>query len=280
MKINLFKSAIIILFTALLFSQLSAQQGYKLKYSYNQGDTYRYENSTKLANNMEVMGQEMKTSTDISLSTKFNVESVQSNGNMALISSIDSGKVTANSPMGNNTMSLDMLADKKMRLIVSEKGKVITREEIDTVEAAAVTGMANREVVYFLHFPENNVKIGETWTSLDTNTVTAMGGKMLNIINSTCTLTGKENKLGYDCLKIDYTGDVKNEGNIAAMGQSLFIEGTGKVTGAFYFEPDRGIIIQSESVVDMEMTLATSGEQQNMIIPMTQRVESTLTIVK
>lgn len=278
MIIKISKTIFIIL-AFFIFTNLSAQNEYHLKYNYNKGETYQYSNSMDMNAVIEMMGQEVKSGSVANIFMKFKVEDVKDNKNLILITSIDSGSVKVSSPMKDTTISLDFIAGKRTKIELSQHGKLVNKELIDSVNNPMLGGAINQENFRLYRFPENKIKVGETWSVQDTVSQDMMGGKITSITNTNSTLVGKEEKLGYDCLKITFTGDTKSEGNTNMMGQKLFLEGAGKISGTVYFEPVKGFIVQSESNIDMDMTMATTGEQ-NMIIPMTQSLKNTMTIVK
>lgn len=267
------------IFTFLTFTQINAQNEYKLKYNYKKGESLQYINDMNVNSIVQVMGQEMKTATLAKITLGLKVDGVKENNNMVLISTIDSGFVKVQSPRQDTTISLNFLAGKKSKLEVSQLGKTVSKEIVDTINNPLLGAIGNQENFRLFNLPENPIKIGESWNSLDTVSMDMMGGKVTNISNYKNILAGKEEILGYKCLKITFTGDNKSEGNVSVMGQKLFLEGTGKMSGTVYFEPVKGIIVQIESNNDMEMTMATTGEQ-NMIIPVTQSVKNNMKIVK
>lgn len=63
------------------------------------------------------------------------------------------------------------------------------------------------------------------------------------------------------------------------MNMDLFLEGTGEVTGFFYFDPAASVTVYSEGNTEMNSTITVSG-QQNMSIPMTQKVKVVSTTVE
>jgi hypothetical protein len=63
------------------------------------------------------------------------------------------------------------------------------------------------------------------------------------------------------------------------MGMELFLEGTSKVNGTFYFDPKLTILISDESNTEMEATIAVSG-QQSMTIPLSQSTKYSTTLIE
>jgi hypothetical protein len=277
MNTKTIKTFSLILLAFLFCARLSAQDNLNLKYKYKKGDSYRYNTSMDMNTNIEMMGQEMKTGSTANAIINFKVDKVEDNKDMVFIASIDSGVLKTHTPMIDTTVSLAALTGKKTKYVISELGKTKNREVIDTITDPVQQGYANQGIFHLFVFPENQVKMGDTWSTQDSTSVDAMGGKVVNKTTINSVLAGKEEKLGYKCLKINFTGDVKSEGNANIQGQKVFIEGTGKISGTFYFDPAKGIVVYNESLTDMQMTMATTG-QQNMIIPLNQSVKSIISI--
>ncbi|MGE5680829.1 MAG: DUF6263 family protein [Bacillota bacterium] len=263
-----------------LFITVSLQaQNYNLKYNYSKGKIYKYKSEFTGDFTQQAMGQEMKMSNGGEMVTKFIVEDVDKEGNMIIIGSLDSGKVTTKNPMKDTTISLNNFADKKTRSFLAPNGKIFKNEAIETVKGGLeAMGISQKQLFNFARLPEKQVKVGDNWNTSDSDTLTMMGGKIVNTSNLIYTLTGKENKQGHDCLKIDYAGDVKNAGSANAMGMEFFIEGSGKTNGTVYIDPKTGVMIAAEGLSNMEMTMATKGEQ-SMIIPITQSVKMSQSLI-
>jgi hypothetical protein len=58
----------------------------------------------------------------------------------------------------------------------------------------------------------------------------------------------------------------------------LFIEGSGKSNGTLFFDPTDGLPVAEESTLDLELTIAVTG-QQNMTIPQTQSMKTTMVLL-
>ena len=59
----------------------------------------------------------------------------------------------------------------------------------------------------------------------------------------------------------------------------MFIEGTGEPSGTAWFDTALGLVIKTQSVMSNEMTMAMTGQNQ-MTIPMTQKMTTTQTLVE
>lgn len=256
-----------------------AQTSYKLQYKFQKGQTYKFTNSIVTNIVQQAMGQEIKIDVTADAIQKFLVED-QNDSSMVLIGTLDSVVVRTKMPMRDTTMHLTNFKDKRTRITINPVGTILKKEQLDTLDAAAqqVQQLSN-ETLRFFDLPKEEIKTGGIWSSDAVDSVSIMGGQMISNSHTDYTLAGEEEKFGYKCVKITFAATSNNEGKTQMMGMDLFIEGTGKGTGTFYFAPNEGITILAEMQSDSDMTMATTGEQK-MIIPITQSSKITQTYLK
>ncbi|MCU7496121.1 MAG: hypothetical protein HF314_14910 [Ignavibacteria bacterium] len=264
---------------SLLSVNLNAQESYKLKYNFQKGKTYSFLSTMDGNFTQEAMGTEMKMSVNGNFSVSMKVDDVK-DGKAELITALDSGRISTKNPMKDTTLSLAPFAGKRIKLTMLEDGTIEQTSIIDSIKFFNVTGLSQNNLIRFIKLPKGEVKPGVPWNMVSNDTVEMMGaGKMTNTINSTYTIVGKEKVRGHECLKVTYTGDVKNSGQTQVMGMNLVIEGTGKISGSLYFDPVMGMAIKNDGSMDNEMTMAATG-QQNMIMPITQSVKTSISLVE
>jgi hypothetical protein len=63
------------------------------------------------------------------------------------------------------------------------------------------------------------------------------------------------------------------------MGMEFFMEGSGTVKGAYFFDAKAGLMIADENDTNFDMTMAATG-QQNITIPISQSMKLTQTLVE
>lgn len=280
MKTQLSQLVSMVLITMLIASSSLAQESFKLEYKFEKGKTYRYKEVSSGKMTQEMMGKEMKMSSEVEKVVKIIVNDISKTGDITVTTSADSMKVFSSTPMGDTTIYPKELLDKRTEVTFSKKGKKLSEQVIDSVkQAGRMASMAPVEPIQFHILPEDAKAIGTIWNSLTVDTVDRMGGKVLTTSDIEYTLVGKEKKLGYDCLKISFKGKTEIEGKASIQGMELMIEGSGKMNGSFYFDPKLGIVVFEETEIDSETTMATTGEQA-MIIPITQFAKNTRTLVK
>lgn len=269
-----------VLINILFVSTSVGQESFKLEYKFEKGKTYRYKEVSTGKMTQEMMGREMKMSSEGEKVIKFIVGDVSKTGDINITASTDSIKIFSSTPMGDTTIYPIELLDKRIEVTFSKKGKKISEKIIDSIKSAnRIVSMAPNEPIKFPILPDDATEIGKTWNSLTVDTLNRMGGEVLNTTDIELTLVGKEKILGYDCLKITFKGKTETEGKASIQGMELMIEGSGKVSGSFYFDPKLGIVVYEETEIDTETTMATTGEQA-MIIPITQLAKNTRTLLK
>jgi hypothetical protein len=101
-----------------------------------------------------------------------------------------------------------------------------------------------------------------------------MGGKLITHTKMEYVVKGKPVVGDRSCLDIGFKGEIGMEGKGSMMGMEFFMEGKGKTTGNFLFDPAQGVMVQDNSVVDTDLTAAVTG-QQNMTIPISTNVRTT-----
>jgi hypothetical protein len=245
MKTWLFRTLATLCTVLASLSLVFAQQSHTLVYKFEQGKTYQYKSVSEGTIIQEMMGQEMKIE----------------NGSDLTVS-----------------LMTDMIG-KRMKIQVKTDGTVLGREIIDTVESAnRMRGVGQREALRFHILPKKTVGTGDTWASSFVDTVDNMGGKIVNSVQNSYTVIGRETKNGADCLKVEYTGEIMIEGSGTMQGMDIYIEGAGAVKGTMYFEPAKGMVVQDESTTETESTIAVTG-QQNMTIPLSQMSTTVQTLL-
>jgi len=273
------RSLAILCAAALSLSLAHAQQTYTLVYKFAPGQSYQYKSVSEGTVIQEMMGQEMKMENGSDLTVSLATEKVGKDGSMTLMTKLVEGTTRMKNPMQDTTIAMTEMIGKRMKIQVKSDGVILNREIVDTVETEGrMRGVGQREAVRFHILPAKAVKVGETWSSTFTDTVDNLGGKIVNVVNSTYNVLGTEQKNGAPCLKVSYNGSITIEGSGTMQGMDLFIEGGGKVAGTMFFDPERGMVIEDESTTETESTIAVTG-QQNMTIPISQKSTTVQTLL-
>ncbi|MDZ7290093.1 MAG: hypothetical protein ONB44_11420 [candidate division KSB1 bacterium] len=276
------------LFVGLLVMAISASLamaaggGYKLAYRMKKGQSLKYMANLKADQSREMQGQETKSSSEGTTLTRLDVEEVAKNGNITFVYALESFETHVQAPgMDTTFRNPEGLLGKRTRQIISPQGKKIKSVVVDTVKLAGMLGQlgGGRQSVNLIELPEKEVKISESWTTSTTDTITQMGGKVVVTPNTTYTVAGEVDTLGYKCLRIPYAGKVTIKGEGMQMGMNFFIEGEGPTNGTVYFAPKEGLLVAMVSESNMEMTIALTG-QMSMTIPQSSSTKISIVLIK
>jgi hypothetical protein len=256
----------------------TAQETYTLVHKFENGKTYHYTATANSKMTQEMGGQEMHIAMEAWFVPRLSLEKVTPEGNIVLIVAADSAKTHIKAPNMDSTMVLNNIVGKRSRLTMTPQGEVTKREVIDSVKMdRMLSGMGLRELVKLPRLAAGPVKMGDKWniTTADTNELG--GGKIVTTTVTAYTLAGKEKVQGHDCLKVTYVGTATTNGKGSMMGMDLFVEGSGKSSGTFYFDQGKGMFLRNESKLENETTMAATG-QQNMTIPISSSTETVLSL--
>jgi hypothetical protein len=272
------KNKLIIIAGLLVFTiGVHAQKTFMLQYGFQKGKTYLFQNETSMKQTMTMMGQEQKSNAEGNVKTKWVIDNVSKDGNMTIISNVTEAKVKNSLPKD----SAEIKDKERVKITVDKFGKKLNSILIDSIKTQgnnALTGNLN-DILKLPLLPGKKVKIGEKWTNNTTDTTNSNGLSIVMKSEREFYLVQLEKKNDHNCLKITYSGKLtlSGKGNQGAM--ELLFEGTGKMNGTLYFDPKLSIIVSDESNVEMEATIAISG-QQSMTIPLSQSTKSSTTLIE
>ncbi|HUI63879.1 MAG TPA: DUF6263 family protein, partial [Bacteroidota bacterium] len=245
---------------------------YTLQYRFAKDKTYRVVDTIQVESDQEIMGRESNSTSTVIATTKILPTEITENGTTTLVSSIESLSLRFQNMQIDTTIVPRELVGQRTRLTVSKFGKTTKREVLDTVRLsglAATTGQ--RELVRLHIYPEHPVKAGEKWTASRIDTSDAGGN--FSVVGTTIdyTLVGKERHRGRDVLRISFSGKLTLSGKGNTMGNDYVVEGTGKMAGTTFVNPETGLSEVDNSKTDMDLSVAVTG-QQNLTIPTTQSI--------
>jgi hypothetical protein len=254
------------------------QEKVLIKYKMDKGKVFLYEDVVDGKGTQEMMGQEMKSTQYSRSINRWAIENVLADGSIVVVMSADSMVTRVKNQRMDTTITPKEMIGKRRKVVLTPRGVVTERAVIDSVNIEGMRGMAGRDGGRYHQFSPDPVAVGGKWTASILDTVESMGGKMYNAATMEYTLTGKEQKLGHECLKITYAGTTTTNGKGAMRGMEVFMEGSGKTAGTVYWDPS-GYSVYEEATVDMDMNLAITG-QQAMTIPTTSSNKITKTLLK
>jgi hypothetical protein len=240
-----------------------------LRYKFNQGETYKYRQSSEMNQIMEYMGQEIGATVSSTFGFEINpgekVEGVSSLG-----ITIDTMGVTVKSMQGDFVTPSKELIGKQLTIKLSETGVESELEEAAAIKyliAGQESNLKSSFSMFFPDLPTEGVMVGYTWTQTDTVDLSAGTESATMIITSNNTISGRETMNGYDCYVISSTVSGVRDA-VSNTGQGS-ISSTGNISGSgtTHFAPSEGILVKdvANSKIDGSILIPT-GESLPLFI--------------
>jgi hypothetical protein len=195
---------------------------------------------------------------------------------------LDTVSVKTSSPMGDMNPDMSALTGKPFGLTLSALGKETLGADaagvtVDLGQMGGKRGVSAEFADFFDNLPAGPVRIGDSWTLLDTLNIEQGPMKMVLVTESRSTLAGLETVAGLECAMIT----VESKGTISGAGEQMGapLTITGKIQGgtSFAFAYKKGILVRSTGESRTESVINMSGPE-DMTIPMTttSKTEKTL----
>lgn len=278
-RLSLIVSSVLLLVGALAYAAVFPD-GYQLRYKFEKAQTLRYAFKAQSETIQEMMGSEQTSNTESDATLKLTSNGMTDDGNLSFNLVYEALTLHLSSAMVDTTFSNpEGLIGKRVQKTIAPNGDQLASVELDTIKLPFMVGQgisSQQEILQNL--PTTPLQAGETVTATDVDSVSRFGGTVVLKTSTKYTLQGTEEKLGYSCLKIKYGTTLNMEGNGTIQGMKFFVEGDGDIDGTMYFAPEEGILVSTESQMDLESTAAITG-QMNMTIPITQSIKSSLNLL-
>ncbi|TDI94627.1 MAG: hypothetical protein E2O77_00660 [Caldithrix sp.] len=274
--------AILVFFSNLNINSSYGSDSYKLKYKMAKGTVLYYRLDSQMESLQEMMGSEVEANSKSNANVKITSEGENKDGNLTFLMVYESMLFEMISSMMDSTFKdPEGLIGKRVRKTITPYGDQIKSVELDSIKLGllAHSGDLASAREFLPNLPDSELKMGEKVSMTDVDSLDMLGGTTVTKAEMEFTLTGKETKLGYDCLKIDVKGTINLEGDGMMQGMKIFIEGDGDFQRTLYFAPKEGLLVAAHNQTDIEMTLALTGQMQ-MTIPITQSQTSNMTLIK
>ncbi len=274
--------AILVFFSNLNINSCYGSDSYKLKYKMAKGTVLYYRLDSQMESLQEMMGSEVEANSKSNANVKITSEGENKDGNLTFLMVYESMLFEMISSMMDSTFKdPEGLIGKRVRKTITPYGDQIKSVELDSIKLGLLAhsgGLASARE-FLPNLPDSELKMGEKVSMTDVDSLDTLGGTTVTKAEMEFTLTGKETKFGYDCLKIDVKGTINLEGDGIMQGMKIFIEGDGDFQRTLYFAPKEGLLVAAHNQTDIEMTLAVTGQMQ-MTIPITQSQTSNMTLIK
>ncbi len=256
--------------------------GLILQYRMSEGQALKYKISSKITQNVEVMGQSMETKINTGYVFSTRSKGLMKNNHQIGVT-IDSMHVDVTSPQGPFSPGLSSVIGKSFDMTISPLGR-----ELDLSGAESITynmpQSGDRSIVsdFKAIFPDmagRPVVIGDTWTTRDTINIKDSSSDIHLTFESLNTLTGFETINGLECAKVTAAVKGKLGGTGSQGGADLSFSGDIEASDTWYFAYKEGIFVQATSDGSSKGTVLVSGPQE-MTIPMTMKTYFETKLVK
>lgn len=258
------------------------QESVMMKYNFKEGKSFKTTMNTTNEMVQSMMGQDVNSSWTLNAVSEFKISKVDAKKNATALVTILDLSVTSVAMGKENVVKKSDFKKENICAEYNQTGKSISGKLIDTTEDLSSIG-SFQEFVKLQILPAREMKVGEVWNEKQIDTVNNGPANPISLIitatETEYTLVGKEIREGKNVYKVSYKSAMEIAGKGKQTNMDLFLEGTGEVTGFFYFDPAASITVYSEANTEKIATITVSG-QQNMTIPTTQKTKTVSTTVE
>lgn len=272
-----------LLFVFVIASNASfGQESVMMKYNFKEGKSFKTTMNTTNEMVQSMMGQDVNSSWTLNAVSEFKISKVDAKKNATALVTILDLSVTSVAMGKENVVKKSDFKKENICAEYNQTGKSISGKLIDTTEDLSSIG-SFQGFVKLQILPAREMKVGEVWNEKQIDTVNNGPANPISLIitatETEYTLVGKEIREGKNVYKVSYKSAMEIAGKGKQTNMDLFLEGTGEVTGFFYFDPAASITVYSEANTEKIATITVSG-QQNMTIPTTQKTKTVSTTVE
>jgi hypothetical protein len=256
-----------VIFFCLFCHQIGAA-GQKLRYNFEKGKAYKYSTVVESKTSGQSMGQEFTVTSSADFDYSISLISANSSV-MTLAVKFEKFNIKLNMPMmgfNDSTIVMREYVGKRIKVVMTDKGKTLSVEPIDTIPPSRIQMMASlapsdlfKQIL--LELPDKELDLNGSWKKDVSDTISRGGMKMVVKPNIIFNIVGAEKKNDFNCWKIAIAGTSAIEGSGNQRGADVTIDGTVKITGAAYIAPAEGVFVLSEQSNETEMTTTATGSQ-------------------
>ncbi len=252
----------------------SPQTGVVIRYWFEPGQTLHYSLENQSSINTEMMGEAVEMGSDIFAEYTLEGRGRNSDGDLLIGVTVDTMKMEIRSIREDLVPDLSSLIGKSFGLVLSPTGEVM--EYMGTEDLFIDLGqmMGGRQNIkdsfrnIFISLPEQEIKIGDSWTENGERMETVMGMEVNSRFESINRFEAVEEVDGMECLKFTTKKSAEMNGEGERMGTGFVLEGNLDVFITWYFAYRRGILVKMEIDTFLEGNIAVGGGS-GMTIPVT-----------
>ncbi len=258
------------------------QTGLILQYRMAENQVLKYQLTIKQSQDVEIMGQQMKTETKGEIGFTAKSKGIKEN-NQQLGITIDSMIINIKSPQGEISPDMSSVKGKSFDMTMTTLGKELDLSGAESIQydlgQAGKRDLSTNFQAVFPDLANKPVKIGDTWTSRDNITEKIGKGEIKISLESFNTLEGFETVDGLECAKITakISGILEGGGNQG--GANLAFKGDIEGSETWHFAYKEGLFVKQITEVFTKGTVSISGPQE-MSIPLAQNMKIEVKLVK
>ena len=260
----------------------NAESGFILNYQLQKDQVWKYENKTNQIQIMELNGNAMEISTDVSSVYTITGNGLEKNKLFNSTVKMESISNKVKTPQGEREIDLSSIIGKDFGMTFKRCGKKVNFSNPDNIKVDLGPGGKQDAEKFFKNLlprlGREPVKIGGSWKVTEKDSVNQGGLDIAIETETTNIIQGVETIEGMECLKIKSKFTLSMEGSGQQMGADVLFEGEGDGTHTWYFAYKKGLFVKSNIETLMEGTAIVSGGQ-NMTIPITQERSSEVKLV-
>jgi len=229
--------------------------GTELTYQMNPGQSFtmKAESSNELIT--EQMGQEVKVNMKGGSDNTFRILNTNSDGTLQCEMEFISMKQSMSTPMGENETDYSTWIGKKVMFNLSPAGGVSgfsgfeLLPELTASTGEKVTGNLIQKSLQneFFKLPDQPVKMGETWTVLDSLEIPYADSKLKQKETTVYKIAERTKYEGLDCIRIEAVSKAKISGEFVQQGMQIEMTRETTANSVIYFAIEKGMYISVET---------------------------------
>lgn len=283
-----------LIITLLLIPLQLLPQSYDLNYSFTEGKDFRYKKTEKTSAFKQTQTG-LSTDLNKTVETFFSIRPQAKSDRITFLYLQDTALVedrsTSRSYLSDAPDLSNVLTKKPVRITMSTKGELHAAEPQTPLTAGMnlPPGLSDavfaRTAMVFPLLPKKDLHVGMKWTESVGDTsrpqqnaphLGGVGNGVRYFTSSTAFhVTGKERKLGQDCVRIEWKTEAFMEMKMIFPKSETFVEEKTSVSGEMFFNPQRGVLVHLTTDSQKEGTTAIFSDE-TAILPSTSTVQTTI----
>jgi len=252
----------------------------RMEYSTEKGKVSKYSLTFASSSQIDIMGQIVFTSESLSSEMVHKIAGISGDVISHELSFSKLSLITDSEMTGRISMNTSATIGKVLKVTTGKHGenqKILNLKEFPAIEGSVVPfALSLLEILPDL--AEKTVRLKDTWHASHKRKIDSSEGTFNVSEEVDYTFAVIEEKMGFDCMKIETKSTSKITGSGYAQDQEVQISGSETSTGAFYFAYKEGIIIESEEKLTLKMEISVADMVD--VMPLWQSGSMTIKYIK